>query len=69
MTYTEAVNLLAKSGKCPELKHGNDFNANAERKLMECVNYIPVFVTHFPANIKPFYMKQENNSVSRRTRK
>lgn len=59
ITYTEAVEVLKKSGK--EFKYpvewGNDLQTEHERYLTEEYFKKPVFVTDYPADIKAFYMK------------
>ncbi|CAD7704410.1 unnamed protein product [Ostreobium quekettii] len=60
ITYTEAVDVLAKSEKAFEfpVTWGADLQSEHERYLTE-VAYegIPVFVTNYPKDIKAFYMK------------
>ncbi len=59
ITYTEAVEVLKKSGK--EFKYpvewGCDLQTEHERYLTEEYFKKPVFVTDYPADIKAFYMK------------
>ena len=60
ITYTEAVEVLKKSGK--EFKFpvewGCDLQTEHERYLTEEYYKKPVFVVDYPADIKAFYMKQ-----------
>ncbi|MBR2460183.1 MAG: asparagine--tRNA ligase [Clostridia bacterium] len=60
VTYTEAVEILKKSGK--EFKFpvewGCDLQTEHEKYLTEEYFGKPVFVVHYPADIKAFYMKQ-----------
>ncbi len=60
ITYTEAVEVLKKSGK--EFKYpvewGADLQTEHERYLTEEYFKKPLFVTDYPADIKAFYMKQ-----------
>lgn len=60
ITYTEAVEVLKKSGK--EFKFpvewGCDLQTEHERYLTEEYFKKPLFVTDYPADIKAFYMKQ-----------
>ncbi|CAG2165629.1 unnamed protein product [Oppiella nova] len=51
MTYNEAIETLRKTTKYEDLKSGQNLNAEQERLLVECMDNIPVFVTHFPANV------------------
>ncbi len=59
ITYTEAIELLRKSGESfafPVL-WGSDLQAEHERYLTEKVFRKPVAVIHFPRSLKPFYMR------------
>ena len=59
VTYTEAVDLLKKSGA--EFKYpvdwGCDLQTEHERYLTEQIFKRPVFVTNYPKDIKAFYMR------------
>ena len=59
VTYTEAVELLQKSGRQFEypVSWGVDLQTEHERYLTEEVFKKPVFVTDYPKEIKAFYMK------------
>ena len=59
MRYTEAVALLEKSGKKFEFPvgWGTDLQAEHERYLSEEICARPVFITDYPKDIKPFYMR------------
>ena len=59
ITYTEAVEILEKSGKEFEypVSWGVDLQTEHERYLTEEVFNGPVFVTDYPKDIKSFYMK------------
>src|SRR6266496_5803714 len=59
ITYTDAVQELEKSGRTWEfpVKWGNDLQTEHERFLSEEVFKKPVIVTDYPKNIKPFYMR------------
>ncbi len=59
VTYTEAVELLKKSGKEFEypVEWGIDLQTEHERYLTEEVFKKPVFVTDYPKEIKAFYMR------------
>ena len=63
VTYTEAVELLEKSGKDFDFKPfwGCDIQTEHERYLAETVFGKPVFVTDYPAEIKAFYMRQNDD--------
>ncbi len=59
ITYTEAVNLLQKSGEkfVYPVEWGSDLQAEHERYLTEKVFKRPVGVVDFPRSLKPFYMR------------
>ncbi|MBQ3406999.1 MAG: asparagine--tRNA ligase, partial [Lachnospiraceae bacterium] len=59
VTYTEAIDILQKSGKKFDypVKWGVDLQTEHERYLTEEVFKGPVFVTDYPKEIKAFYMK------------
>ena len=59
VTYTEAIELLEKSGKKFDypVKWCIDLQTEHERYITEEVFGKPVFVTDYPADIKAFYMR------------
>ena len=59
LPYTEAVELLLKSDKRFEydVAFGNDLQTEHERYLTEIVFQRPVIVYNYPKDIKPFYMR------------
>ncbi|MCQ2555681.1 MAG: asparagine--tRNA ligase [Clostridia bacterium] len=59
VTYTEAVDMLIKSGKefQYDLYWGADLQTEHERYLTEEIFKKPVFVTDYPKDIKAFYMR------------
>ena len=59
VTYTEAVDLLLKSGHEFEfpVEWGIDLQTEHERYLTEQIFKKPVFVTDYPVEIKAFYMR------------
>ncbi|MBR4015178.1 MAG: asparagine--tRNA ligase [Anaerotignum sp.] len=59
VTYTEAVDLLLKSGQKFEypVEWGIDLQTEHERYLTEQIYKKPVFVTDYPKDIKAFYMR------------
>ena len=58
ITYSDAVEILKK--KDVDVQWGDDFGADEEAVLSEEFDK-PVFVTHYPAEIKAFYMKRDPN--------
>ncbi len=63
VTYTDAVDLLKKSGKKFEfpVEWGMDLQTEHERFLAEEHFKKPVFVTDYPKQIKAFYMKMNED--------
>ena len=59
ITYTEAVDILKKSGEKFEypVEWGIDLQTEHERYITEKVFKKPVFVTDYPRDIKAFYMR------------
>ncbi len=59
LTYTEAVDILQKSGKAFQfpVTWGNDLQSEHERFLAEEYCKKPVILTDYPAKIKAFYMR------------
>lgn len=63
ITYTDAIEILKKNNDKFEFKveWGSDIATEHERYLSEVVFGKPVFVTHYPKEIKAFYMKQDDD--------
>ncbi|MFC4548286.1 asparagine--tRNA ligase [Paenactinomyces guangxiensis] len=59
ITYDEAVELLHKEGFA-DFTWGDDFGAPHETKIAESFDR-PVFITHYPTEVKSFYMKPDPN--------
>ena len=59
VTYTEAVDILQKSGQKFQypVEWGIDLQTEHERYLTEQVFKKPIFVTDYPKDIKAFYMR------------
>lgn len=68
VTYTEAIDILKKSGQQFEfpVEWGIDLQTEHERYLTEKVFKKPVFVTDYPKEIKAFYMRlnDDNKTVA-----
>ena len=62
-TYTEAIDILQKSGQTFEypVSWGIDLQTEHERYLTEQVFNKPVFVTDYPKEIKAFYMRMNDD--------
>lgn len=59
ITYDEAIKLLHDQGY-NDIQWGDDFGAPHETAIAESFEK-PVFITHYPAKIKAFYMKPNPN--------
>lgn len=59
--YRDAVKTLQKKGV--DFKDGDDFGADEEKLLTEEYDQ-PVFITNFPAVMKPFYMKENPDGTA-----
>ncbi len=64
VTYTEAIDLLIKSGNQFEypVSWGIDLQTEHERYLTEKIFGKPVFVTDYPKEIKAFYMRMNDDN-------
>ncbi|MBQ7466442.1 MAG: asparagine--tRNA ligase [Clostridia bacterium] len=63
LDYTDAIDILLKSGKKFEFKveWGIDLQSEHERYLTEEVFKKPVFLKNYPKEIKAFYMRQNDD--------
>ena len=59
ITYDEAIKILKENGN--DFKYGNDFGAPDETLLSEQFDK-PIMIHRWPAEIKPFYMKRDENN-------
>jgi len=59
ITYDDAIKLLKEKG-FDDIEWGDDFGAPHETAIAESFDK-PVFITHYPTNIKAFYMKPDPN--------
>lgn len=68
ITYTEAIDILSKSGEKFEYKPewGVELQTEHERFLAEKHFSVPVIVTDYPRDCKAFYMKQNEGEESGR---
>jgi len=55
-TYDEILKDAQK--KFPNLKHGSDLGEKEEREITKDFK-TPIFVTHYPAKLKPFYHRPD----------
>lgn len=63
ITYTEAIDILLKSGEEFQypVEWGIDLQTEHERYITEKVYKKPVFVTDYPKEIKAFYMRENDD--------
>jgi asparaginyl-tRNA synthetase len=72
ITYTEAINILLESSHYKKKKFkydiawGTDMQSEHERYLVEKHFKKPVIVTNYPAAIKSFYMRLDDNCAEGR---
>ncbi|CAH0345512.1 asparagine--tRNA ligase [Bacillus sp. CECT 9360] len=59
ITYDEAITFLHEKG-FDDIQWGDDFGAPHETAIAESYDK-PVFITHYPTSIKPFYMQPDPN--------
>ncbi|WP_102345808.1 asparagine--tRNA ligase [Bacillus sp. Marseille-P3661] len=59
ITYDDAIDLLKKKG-FTDIEWGEDFGAPHETAIAQDYDK-PIFITHYPADIKAFYMKPDPN--------
>ncbi|TIB70064.1 hypothetical protein E3P77_00127 [Wallemia ichthyophaga] len=68
ITYTEAVQLLRERHSVSPFHYpptwGASLQSEHERYLAEEVCESPVFITHYPASIKPFYMRANDDGLT-----
>lgn len=57
ITYDDAIKLLHEQG-FTDIKWGDDFGAPHETAIANAYEK-PVFITHYPKSIKPFYMEPD----------
>ena len=66
ISYTDAVEELQKSGRNFEfpVSWGVDLQSEHERYLTEEAYRLPLIVTDYPASIKPFYMRVNDDTTT-----
>lgn len=64
LTYDEALEVIRNSSKVDPVVPGQDLGRHHEKFLLDYFEGYPVFVTHYPMAIKPFYMKSSGDRVS-----
>ena len=65
--YREALSIVQRHSK--RLKTysptwGDDFNTDHENCLMEVFDNVPIFITDFPNESKPFYMYENSDNAT-----
>lgn len=66
VSYSDAIDELLKSGRTFEfpVSWGVDLQSEHERYLTEEAYRLPLIVTDYPASIKPFYMRVNDDSTT-----
>jgi asparaginyl-tRNA synthetase len=72
LTYEDAIQALRSKqieitqpeGQKRTIQMGDDLNIDAERELTKCASE-PVFITGYPIEVKPFYVKEDSNHKGR----
>ncbi len=59
ITYDDAIKFLHEKG-FDDIQWGDDFGAPHETAIAEAYDK-PVFITHYPTSLKPFYMQPDPN--------
>ena len=59
ITYEEAIDILKRKGV--DIKYGDDLGADEERVLTSEFE-TPFYITHFPLELKSFYMKEDEDN-------
>lgn len=59
ITYDDAIKFLHEKG-FTDIQWGDDFGAPHETAIAESYDK-PVFITHYPTSLKPFYMQPDPN--------
>ncbi|XP_069130271.1 asparaginyl-tRNA synthetase-like [Argopecten irradians] len=64
LSYTDAMEILEKKNKIFErkVKWGDDLYKEHEKFLVKHCGMIPVFLTDFPASLKPFYAYENSDN-------
>lgn len=58
MTYAEAMQILQNKGFQGDTKYGADIGRLHEKELLKHCGNVPIFITNYPRQLKPFYMKR-----------
>ena len=67
MTYDDAINILQNNTSCLKspVKSRTNLSKEHELFLVKHNNNVPIFVTDWPKEIKPFYMKECKDDASK----
>lgn len=66
MSYTEAIDVLKQAGQefMYKPEWGQDLQSEHERYLVQHCGEIPVFVFNYPYDLKPFYMRDNEDGTN-----
>lgn len=63
MSYTDALEILRDKVKhAGDTSYGADIGNAEEKELLKYCDNIPIFITNYPKQLKPFYMKCDQNN-------
>eukprot|EP00474_Spongospora_subterranea_P001028 CRZ01486.1 hypothetical protein [Spongospora subterranea] len=67
ISYSDAIQILQECPMAPQFSHvpvwGDDLKSEHEQYLATVHFKRPLFVTHYPAKLKPFYMKRSSSGA------
>lgn len=66
MTYQEALETLRNKLRQPfdgPTNYGTDLGKKHERALLQYCDNVPIFLTNYPKQLKPFYMAADNEEA------
>lgn len=62
LTYDDALKIIGKANvNADALVHGEDLKRFHEQFLTDYFEGYPIFITHYPSHLRPFYMKREGD--------
>nr|XP_034958871.1 probable asparagine--tRNA ligase, mitochondrial [Zootoca vivipara] len=70
MSYTEAIEILKRAHQefIYKPEWGRDLQSEHERYLVQHCGEIPVFVFNYPYDLKPFYMRDNEDGAQHTVR-